>query len=182
MKRSPSEYVPQLTSNRRPVLVWTITTLLALFLVGTIVGAPISEWRGHSEIAATIYSTFGHFCHQLPERSFFIAGRKFAVCARCTGIYAGVALALLLYPLFRPLRAVDTPDRKWLFVAAIPLAIDFSLTFLGIWQNTHSSRVLTGALLGGVAVLYILPGLVDLSLREWRSEASIPYAEREAKQ
>jgi uncharacterized membrane protein len=55
-----------------------------------------------------------------------------------------------------------------LFLAAAPLAIDFSLGFFGIWENTHLSRFVTGALLGSVAVLYVMPGLIDLSLMEWR--------------
>ncbi len=52
-----------------------------------------------------------------------------------------------------------------LLLAAAPLGIDFSLTFFGIWENTHTSRLLTGALLGSVAVFYVVPGLMDLSLR-----------------
>jgi hypothetical protein len=59
-----------------------------------------------------------------------------------------------------------TPERRWLFLAALPLAIDFSLEFLGIGHNTHSSRFFTGALLGTVVVFYVLPGLIELSLRE----------------
>src|SRR5207248_6656955 len=70
------------------------------------------------------------------------------------------------------LRQIEAPARKWLFIAAAPLAIDFTLGYVGIWNNTHFSRFATGALLGAVAVLYIMPGLIDLSLRDWgrRSE------------
>jgi hypothetical protein len=46
--------------------------------------------------------------------------------------------------------------------------IDFSLGFLGIWQNTHLSRFATGALLGAVAAFFIMPGLIDLSQTGWR--------------
>jgi len=35
-------------------------------------------------------------CHRKPERSFFIRGKQFPVCARCTGIYLGYAF----FPLF----------------------------------------------------------------------------------
>ncbi len=141
----------------------------SLMLLAAIVGAPLALAQGHIALAQTIYATFSHLCHQLDERSFFIAGHKFAVCARCTGIYVGFAVTALCYPLLRSLRQTDTPQRKWLFLAAAPLALDFSLNFLGIWENTHLSRFLTGALLGGVAVFYIMPGLIDLSLKDWRS-------------
>lgn len=136
--------------------------------MGMIVGAPLASAGGHNAIALGIYGMFSRLCHQIPERSFYIAGHQFAVCARCTGIYAGFAVATLGYPLLRSLRRADTPPRRWLFMAAVPLVIDFSLGFFGFWENTHLSRFLTGALLGSVAVFYIVPGLVDLRLSELR--------------
>jgi hypothetical protein len=48
------------------------------------------------------------------------------------------------------------------------LALDFTLGFLGLWDNTHFSRFSTGALLGAVAVFYVMPGLVELSFRAGR--------------
>jgi hypothetical protein len=48
--------------------------------------------------------------------------------------------------------------------------VDFSLTFLGIWENTHTSRLLTGLLLGAVTVFYIVPGIVELSTRLGRTK------------
>jgi hypothetical protein len=56
-----------------------------------------------------------------------------------------------------------------LFLAAAPLAVDWLLGYLSIWQNNHISRFSTGALLGAAAVFYILPGLIDLSYRLMRS-------------
>jgi uncharacterized membrane protein len=140
-----------------------VAVLVALVLV-----APLAAAGGHGELAQVIYRAFGVLCHQLPERSYFIDGHKLAVCSRCTGLYAGFALTLLLYPLVRSLRTTTTPPRSWLLLAAMPLAVDFSLTFFGIWENTHTSRLLTGALLGSVAVFYVVPGLMDLSLRPLR--------------
>ena len=72
---------------------------------------------------------------------------------------------LVLYPLIRPLKSTYLPPPKWLFLAAVPLTIDFGLTFLGIWENTHTTRLLTGMLLGGVTVFYVMPGLAELSER-----------------
>ena len=164
-----SQYVPQLETNRRPLLMWLVVAGGSLAVMATIVGAPLAVAAGHDRLAATIYQTFSHLCHQLPERSFFIDGHPFAVCARCTGIYAGFAVATVLYPLARSLRQIETPARKWLFIAAAPLAIDFAIEFFGVSHNTHSSRLATGALLGAAAVFYIMPGLLDLSLRDWKS-------------
>jgi len=162
------EYHSQHANKGRLLLVWSVVVAGALLTSLLIISAPLALASNHNLIAATIYRTFSNLCHQHPERSFFIAGHQFAVCARCTGLYAGFTFAILLYPLVRPIRTVVAPHRKWLFVAAIPLVLDFSLGFLGIWENTHTSRLLSGLLLGGTSVFYIMPGIAELSLRRWR--------------
>jgi len=151
--------------NPRTFVYWLISTLTVLSIFSLIIVAPVAAADGHPELAQGIYGAFGTLCHQLPERSYFIAGHKFAVCSRCTGLYAGFAFTLLLYPLVRSLKTTITPPRGLLILAAIPLLIDFSVTFFGFWENTHTSRLLTGALLGSVTVFYVMPGIVDLSLR-----------------
>lgn len=146
-------------------MFWAVTAAIVVSLVSLIVVAPLAAATGHNEVAGAIYRGFGLLCHQRPDRSYFIDGHKFGVCSRCTGIYAGFALTLLGYPLIRSLRTTTTPAAKWLVLAALPLLIDFSLTFFGIWENTHTSRLLTGLLLGGAAVFYVMPGILELSLR-----------------
>jgi uncharacterized membrane protein len=78
-------------------------------------------------------------------------------------LYAGFAVAAVAYPLIRSLKTTQTPPRLWLILAAVPLLIDFALGYFSIWPNNHLSRFSTGALLGAVAVFYIMPGLVELS-------------------
>ena len=158
-------YVPQVVPTRRPLVFWLVSAVIVTVLVALVVVAPLVAAGGHGELAQVIYRAFAVLCHQRPERSYFIDGHKLAVCSRCTGVYAGFAFTLLLYPLIRSLRTTTTPPRSWLLLAAVPLGIDFSLTFFGSWENTHTSRLLTGALLGSVAVFYVVPGLMDLSLR-----------------
>jgi uncharacterized membrane protein len=149
--------------GRRAIAIWAITAAFGLAIVGLIVGAPLAQLSGHPALASTIYKAFSFVCHQIPERSFHLAGHQFAVCSRCTGLYSGFAVAALAYPLIRPLKVTDTPPRLWLILAAVPLAIDFALGYFAIWQNNHLSRFTTGALLGSVAVFYIMPGLMELS-------------------
>jgi uncharacterized membrane protein len=147
--------------------IWLISTMLVFAIVSLIVIAPLTAG---SHLANSIYGGFAVVCHQLPERSYFLAGHKLAVCSRCTGLYAGFALTLLFYPLLRPLRSVNWPPPVWLALSAVPMAIDFSLTFLGIWENTHTSRVLTGLLLGSVSVFYVMPGVAELATRKNRAK------------
>ena len=160
------QYVSQTGSIRKPLVTWFIVLAFALAICSLIIAAPVAIADGHSAIAFNIYLPFSYLCHQIPARSFYFAEHPLAVCSRCTGIYAGFLLGVIVYPIVRSLRSAETPERKWLFIAALPLAIDFFLEFLGIWQNTHSSRFFTGALLGSVVVFYVLPGLLELSLRE----------------
>ena len=143
--------------------VWASTTAIALTIIGLIIVAPLAQAYGHPSFGYAIYKAFSFVCHQIPERSFHLAGHPFGVCSRCTGLYSGFAVAALLYPLARSLKRTDTPRRLWLILAPVPLLIDFGLTYFGVWSNTHLSRFSTGALLGAVAVFYVMPGLIELS-------------------
>ena len=149
--------------SRRAMAVWIGTCAIALIINSLIIGAPLAQTYGHPELASGIYKTFSFVCHQIPERSFHLAGHQFAVCSRCTGLYSGFAIAALIYPLARSLQRTDTPSRVWLILATLPLLIDFALGYFAIWENPHLSRFLNGALLSSVAVFYIMPGLLDLS-------------------
>ena len=167
-----SSYTPQVVTTRRPLVFWAVSAAVVTLLVLLIVVAPLAAASGYDDVAQGIYGAFHVLCHQLPERSYFIDGHKLAVCSRCTGIYAGFTLALLLYPLIRSLRTTSIPARKWLILATIPTLVDFSLTFFGIWENTHTSRLLTGLLVGSAAVFYVMPGIIDLSFRALRTRSS----------
>lgn len=163
MYAPPNQYVPQCVTDRRPLLMWLFAAGGALLFGGLLIAAPLAHANSLELFSFALYEAFSHLCHQTPERSFFIAGHPFAVCARCTGLYAGFAVAIILYPLLTSLKRTDTPERKWLFIAAAPLAIDFALGSLGIWENTHFSRFSTGAILAAATVFFVMPGLVQLS-------------------
>lgn len=154
---------PEAGTPRRSIVVWASTATLTLVFVSLVVVAPVALASGHDTLALVIYRAFSRVCHQIPERSFYVAGHPLAACARCTGIYFGFAAGVVLYPLVRSLKRVDAPARKWLLVALLPMALDFALDFLGVRGNTHLTRSLTGALAGAVTAFYVLPGLMDLS-------------------
>src|SRR5207248_1619105 len=42
---------------------------------------------------AALFPLGRHICHQRPTRSFFVHGQQMPVCARCTGLYVGAAVA-----------------------------------------------------------------------------------------
>ncbi|MBA2340285.1 MAG: DUF2085 domain-containing protein [Pyrinomonadaceae bacterium] len=176
MRATVNEYIPQFvgtdasvgSSLRRPLIAWCITLTIGLLAVGACVLAPVSAAHNYPLLSEVIYKGFSRLCHQIPERSFHVDDHPFAVCARCFGLYAGFAIGVVLYPLLRSLRKRDTPARVWLILAALPTTVDFALGFSGLWENTHLSRSMTGALLGAVAAFYVVPGLVDVSQTDWR--------------
>ncbi len=143
--------------------IWSVVLFLVSAWVFLILLAPIARADNLVDISRPIYGFFGHICHQMPSRSFHLWGHQFAVCSRCFGVYFGLALGLAFYPLFRSMKEVEPLPRVWLILATFPIAIDWSLTFFGIWENTFFTRVATGLILGIACAIFIVPALVELS-------------------
>ena len=81
-------------------------------------------------------------CHQLPERSFFIGGYQFPLCARCTGITIGYLFALLLCIL-----QIIVP--LWLsFFMIMPLIVDGGVQLLFCVMSNNIRRFVTGLVFG----------------------------------
>lgn len=178
-----SEYVPQFVSveegargGRAALCAWSAVTAAALLTVAVIVLAPLARAGGHPLASAVAYRVFSAACHQMPERSFHLAGFPLAVCARCLGLYAGGLAGLLLYPALAPLGRTRAPWRGWLLMAAAPTAADFALGFFGVWENTHWSRLLTALPAGAACAFYVVPALVELGAGKFRQASPRPSA------
>lgn len=148
--------------RRQAFLVWSIFTLLVAVWTFLIVIAPVAEANNLTSVSHPIYKVCSFICHQIPVRSLHIYEHAFAVCSRCFGIYFGLFFGFVVYPFIRPIEEIEPLPRFWLFLALIPMGIDFSLTFFGIWENTHLSRFLTGLILGAMCAVFIVPALVEL--------------------
>jgi uncharacterized membrane protein len=85
------------------------------------------------------------FCHRRPDRSFFLNGKQFPICSRCTGILAGCIIAI-------PLSTLSWIISPFIgIILLIPLAFDGMGQALGFWISTNTRRLLTG-ISGGFAV------------------------------
>ncbi|MBQ7399237.1 MAG: DUF2085 domain-containing protein [Clostridia bacterium] len=96
--------------------------------------------------------TFGTLmgCHQLPERSFFIKGYQFPVCARCTGVLIGYLAGLVLHTVIGTYLLACT-------LCCLIMFIDWYLQHLNIKVSTNFRRVITGVLGGyGVIGFYLI--------------------------
>ena len=88
-------------------------------------------------------------CHQMPERSFFIKGYQFPLCARCTGILIGELLALPLWTVIQP-----SPLVALLLIS--PMAFDGLLQYLLSIMSNNTRRLVTGLLAGyGLMTFYL---------------------------
>jgi uncharacterized membrane protein len=114
-------------------------------------------------VSSSIFTFFSYICHQIPDRSLHIAGHQLGVCTRCSGVYMGLLIGLLIYPLVRRIDEIEPIPRFWLFLSLVPISIDWLLTIFGIWENTHLSRFVTGFILGATCAAYIVPALVEVT-------------------
>lgn len=80
-------------------------------------------------------------CHQMPERSFFIHGYQFPVCARCTGLVIGHIIALLTW-----FSIYLSPVCSG--IICFPLLIDGLTQYVGWRESNQILRIITGILCG----------------------------------
>jgi uncharacterized membrane protein len=120
--------------------------------VAAILLAPLSIASGRpafSLAAAGVYAAGSRVCHQRPDRCFPIDGRPMPVCARCTGLYIGAAvagpLALLLASGWSTRRA-----RVAVAVAALPTAVSWGLEYAGVAHPSNALRASLALPLGFV--------------------------------
>ena len=84
-----------LIALRRAFVGTSIAWAVALPLA-TLAAARASTSWSMSVLALAVYAVGAIVCHQRPERSFFLGSHQMPVCARCTGIYIGAAVAVIL--------------------------------------------------------------------------------------
>ena len=75
---------------------------------------------------AALFQLMGVFCHQIPERSWFIYGAQLPLCVRCTAITVGVLLAAAYILTRRPIPRVEV-----CLLGAAPLGLDICTAGFG---------------------------------------------------
>ncbi len=89
-------------------------------------------------------------CHCLDSRSFHYKGRKFPLCARCTGELLGIITGLVSCPFAHPPLAV-------LLALMVPMVLDGGVQMATAYESGNFRRLVTGALFGfALAELFIL--------------------------
>ena len=109
--------------------------------------------------SAAVYEIGSLICHQLPARSFYFWGAQLPVCARCTGLYAGAAVAAIAaagLPGSFLWREVWDRARELLAVAAAPTAVTLVYEWISGAMPSHWIRAAAGFALGAIIMLIIV--------------------------
>ena len=156
-------------------IFWSLLLPLAPFAASR--PAPAIAWY---TLAFLVYGVGSVVCHQLPERSFFLWSAQWPVCARCTGIYVGAAVAALVatvrqktavqlkadttYRGMNTYQGINTHQgitsrraRLILAAAAAPTVATLVYEWTTGDRPSNMIRALTGAPLGA-AILFIVAG------------------------
>lgn len=80
-------------------------------------------------------------CHCIPERCFTFRGRRFPICARCTGEGIGILAAILTIGFWHPGISV-------LFLLLIPMLADSIVQRMTAYESNNIRRVVTGFFFG----------------------------------
>lgn len=121
-----------------------------------------------------IFDILSYLCHQLPDRTLFIASVPLPFCARCAGLYTGMAITAIYVIAARRSLLINPTLPSWLLAFA---AIVFSLTeyvltwFLHLTDGFPNFPRYSISLFTGAGVMLTFLGVISL--------IQLPQAERE---
>ncbi|MCP4229978.1 MAG: DUF2085 domain-containing protein [bacterium] len=113
----------------------------------------------------TIFDILSYLCHQLPDRTLFISTVPLPICARCAGVYTGMAISAL-YLIVNRRRLFVTPTvAAWLLaLAAILLSVsEYVFTwFLHLTDGFPNFTRYAVSLFSGAGVMITVLGIITL--------------------
>lgn len=158
-----------------------LVALASVAWVAVILAAPLLP----GAIGGPVYMFGAMVCHQIAERSFQVDGAQLPVCARCLGIYAGVAAGALLYvgrAISGPPREADrvraTREKATLLIAALPTILTVVLEWAGLWSPSNVTRAIAGAPLGAAVAFVTMRALHYEQCQRRRSSVPIQPSTR----
>lgn len=97
-------------------------------------------------------------CHCMDKRSFHFHGRKFPICARCTGELVGIIFSMFSCIFFYC-------DVKISIILLIPMIVDGVIQLKTSYESNNYRRFITGFLFGyGLFMLYIISTIAAFNL------------------
>ncbi len=99
------------------LIVFALTAIMGFYTVNN-----SSHLHNNPILDGADWSSYA-LCHRISDRSFTITGRQFPLCARCSGMYLGVALALVIFALSGRMRRANLPPLKIMLLLVALIAI-----------------------------------------------------------
>jgi uncharacterized membrane protein len=103
-----------------------------------------------NSLALTVYASASAICHQRPERSFYLLGVQMPVCARCTGIYVGAAVAAMALAIASIRRQTRLPSWAIALVSTVPSLATLVYEWTTGDMPSNWIRAVSGAPMGAV--------------------------------
>lgn len=89
-------------------------------------------------------------CHADPNRSFFLKGKQFPICARCTGELCGIVFGIIISI------TLGVIPFKLCIILLLPLILDGTIQLKTNYESNNLLRLFTGILFGvGIVALLI---------------------------
>ena len=171
----------QKMQDRRVVALGVV--LLALLVMGWYAVTDIGHLPQQDTLLVAGDYVGAALCHRITSRSFEINGRQIPLCARCTGMYLGVALSFLALFLARRERRTDLPPLPILlvligFIGA--MGVDglnsythFFPNFPHVYEPRNWLRLVTGMGTGLAMGVLVFPALMQTLWRDGNGRSSI---------
>lgn len=141
---------------------YAVLLILSLGWTGGIFLSPFLHHLGND--TAAIFGRIFHapICHQDEARSFFLFGWPLSVCHRCSAIYGGFTVVVLLFPLIRHARIFHSLALPGLTIFIVPMLLDYVLDVFGVWSNSALTRGISGMMAGAGLAVFIVPAWMEL--------------------
>ncbi len=131
------------------LLVLAAVAALALPLL------PCLDSPAASRVRAGAHAVGRLICHQRADRSFSTCGRQWAVCGRCTGLYLGAGLGVLLAAGGIGRGVTWQQWRRRVTAAAAPTALLWTLEVAGLIDPGNAARFAIALPLGATTALWL---------------------------
>lgn len=128
-----------------------VAAVLAVIPSGILGASTLCTWAVAHGASSNWRLLFRVLCHGIVRRCFELWSAPMPICARCTGIYAGMLAGIVL---FVALPHIEERIARWVLgVAAAPMLLD-GLTQLALLRESTNSLRLESGLLAGAAFAF----------------------------
>ncbi len=152
--------------NRQPMRRFDDRTRGWLLLVGVVaavfcVGLTLTPWLESraGAVGSWLRLAYRPTCHQISERCLDLGWGPLAVCARCSGLYAGGLVGLMSGAL---LGIRIRPRLIWVVLSLTPSAVDFLMALAGLPNLANWPRFLVAVPPGLLFGLLLTDGIGDV--------------------